>query len=145
MKNNSGVGLAIFAVGVTVGSLLCLLGVRLTAAPDRRSLEPSAFFLGVTVMFPNNELKAKFETEFKMLAEYVRKSEPLTFTFELLQSDKEPMQMFVLERYQDKSAYLDIHKKSNQFIMFRENFQRMIEEGVVINGHSYLETGIGFV
>ena len=144
-RNHSNV--IIFAAGIALGSILCFLTMKLSgpAVHSRRTAEPEAFFLGVSVTFPNIEDKILFQNEFIPLSEYVRSYEPKTISYELLQSDKEPLQIFILERYVDKNAYLLIHKQSKEFIVFRERFQKIIERGARVDGHSYLETGIGFI
>eukprot|EP01032_Pedospumella_encystans_P008274 gene8274-9840_t len=138
--------LTFLAVGMAVGLLTYFVGSSLYNPPQpRRLVAPDGFFLGVKVIFPNEYDKMEFRTEFEKLAIYVRDHEPKTISYELLQSDKEPLQIFILERYLDKSAYLDIHKQSKEFISFRAKFQKMIERGAKIDGDSYLETGVGFV
>ena len=55
--------------------------------------------------------------------------------------------MFILERYlTKKESYLKAHKSSPIFFNFREKLQEMQAEGhVTLDGHSYLETGVGYV
>lgn len=144
MKSSPNSNIIIFASGLVIGALGCLLLARFIQ-PSSRYVAPEAFFLGVKVVFPNESDKATFESEFEILARYVRKSEPGTLSYELLQSDKRPLQIYILERYRTKDDYLEVHKRSKPFIEFREKFQRMIDNGAVVEGDSYLETGIGFV
>ncbi|KAJ1432678.1 hypothetical protein B484DRAFT_447678 [Ochromonadaceae sp. CCMP2298] len=136
--------LGVFALGLTLGSLLCFAGMKLLS-PDRRFLSPNAFFLGVTVVFTSLEDKLLFVEEFAPLAEYVRTREFSTLSYELLQSDKDRLQIFILERYVDKAAYLEVHKSSSQFLAFRAKFQTMIDRGTKVEGQSYGESGIGFI
>ena len=62
-----------------------------------------------------------------------------------MQSDKNNLQLYILERYLNKDVYLNIHKKSTEFLEFREKFQRLITSGTIVEGESYYESGIGFV
>lgn len=52
----------------------------------------------------------------------------------------------IFERYVDKDAYLNIHKKSKEFIEFREKLQDMIKAEVVkLDGNSYIESNYGYL
>jgi quinol monooxygenase YgiN len=75
----------------------------------------------------------------------VRSKEFSTVSYEILQSDKDRLQIFILERYKDKAAYLETHKSSSEFIAFRAKFQTMIDSGTKVDGASYVESGIGFI
>lgn len=144
MKGNQNSNIILFASGLVFGAISWLLVSQLFQT-NPRNVTPDAFFLGVKVIFPNEVDKSAFESEFEKLAAFVRTSEPGTISYELLRSDKQPLQVYILERYRTKSDYLDVHKKSKPFLEFREKFQRMIERGAVVDGDSYLESGIGFV
>lgn len=115
------------------------------AASGRRNQEGNAFVLGVTATFPSIEAKEDFKRLFRPLAEYVEKFELGTYTYKLLESDKDAKRVQVLERYQDKEYYLNVHKASAPFLKFREELQVMISKGTVLDGESYLETDIGFL
>lgn len=144
MKANPNANIILFVSGLVVGAISCLYFSRLVQ-PSQRYQPPNAFYLGVKVIFPNGADMSEFESEFERLAEYVRRSEPSTVSYELLRSDKNDLQIYILERYRTKDDYLEIHKKSKPFLAFREKFQRMIERGAVVDGDSYLESGIGFI
>jgi len=146
LTNKQSSNLTFLAVGVLVGAFSYFVISSLQSPPQPRRMEaPDGFFLGVKVIFPNEYDKMEFRSEFDRIATFVRDHEPLTISYELLQSDKDPLQIFILERYKDKSAYLDIHKSTKEFMVFRAKFQKMIERGAKVDGDSYLETGIGFV
>jgi quinol monooxygenase YgiN len=86
--------------------------------------------------------KSRFAVLFSKLAEYVVNQEPTTLSYELAESDKEKNKVVVVERYVNKDSYILIHKRSPEFLEFRE---KMSEMDIEINGHSYMETNIGFV
>lgn len=144
MRSDSTSNIVLFASGLVVGIVSCLILSNLFQA-NSRSVSPNAFFLGVKVIFPNDSDKIRFESEFEKIAAYVRTSELNTISYELLRSDKQPLQIYILERYRSKDDYLEVHKKSKPFIAFREKFQQMIERGAVVDGDSYQESGIGFI
>jgi quinol monooxygenase YgiN len=104
------------------------------------------FSLLVTLTFEAAEYKEQFLSDFKPLAEYVKASEPDTVAYEALLSDKDPLEVMILERYKDKeNAYLTVHKSSGPFLAFRPKLQAMQEKGYVkVSGSSYLDAEIGF-
>lgn len=143
-KNNLNV--AILAIGALVGAASCYLVMQMYQTSSNRLSSPSAFYLGVKVSFTSEDDKLTFQSDFSKLAEFVRDFEPQTLSYELLQSDKDPLHIYIMERYKNKKAYLEIHKQSKEFIEFRARFQKMIEsKSVIVDGQSYVETGIGFV
>lgn len=84
---------------------------------------------------------------FKPLAEYVAIYETSTLSYEMLQSDKDPLVVYILERYIDKkSAFEGIHRNSEEFKFFRGKLAAMqVDRGVVVKGESFMESGIGFI
>ena len=110
-----------------------------------RSGAKNTFFLGVMIKFPSVDDKEKFKRIFAPVAEHVTTSEPTTTSYELSESDQDPQRVFILERYKDKDAYLKIHKSSAPFLKFKDEFQVLRDAGAEVDGHSYLESGIGFV
>ncbi len=137
--------IAFILVGVTVG--IVLSNIHLNIYPkQRKSAAENVFVLGVTVKFKSVEDKDGFKDLFRPVAEYVAKYELDTLSYEMMDSDKEPTQIYILERYRTKKAYLEVHRQSKEFLSFREKFQIMIAAGAaVLDGHSYIESGIGFV
>lgn len=105
------------------------------------------FTLLVTLNFSGEEHKAQFLRDIEPVALYCKENESGTLAYEVLLSDSDPLQVLFLERYQDKEvAYLQIHKSSAPFLEFRAKLQAMQEQGhVKISGHSYLDSGIGYV
>ena len=104
------------------------------------------FSLLVTAEFGSVERKEQFLKDFKPLAEYVQSSEPDTLAYEVLLSDKDPLQVMILERYKDKeNAYLKVHRSSAPFLAFRPKLQAMQEKGYVkLSGNSYIDSSVGF-
>ena len=137
--------ITLFAFGVIVGQYLSSYSSS-SASTLRKTEFDNVWCLGVTVKFPSEALKKEFIEAFAPLAEYVRTSELNTVSYELLQSDKDPMQIYILERYKTKEVdYIEIHRKSRPFLDFREKVTQMQSKGVILDGHSYYETGIGFI
>ena len=104
------------------------------------------FSLLVTAQFDSVEHKLEMLGHFKAVAEHVKSHEPTTLAYEVLLSDKDPNQVMVLERYQDKeNAFLKVHRSSAPFLEFRQKLQAMQDKGfVTLSGHSYLDSGVGF-
>ena len=61
-----------------------------------------------------------------------------------MESDKNPLQVLILERYINKAAYLEVHKSTPEFIEFRKKLTDM-SSTMTMDGHSYIETNIGFI
>ena len=122
--------------------LIILLKLRHLSQP---STSPP-FSLLVTLQFTEDEYKNKFLQDFVPLADYVRNHEPQTLTYEALQSDQNPLQILILERYVDKEvAFLQVHKSSQAFLTFRPKLKSMQDAGhVIVSGPSYVDTMIGF-
>ena len=110
------------------------------------SASPPPFSLLVTLNFQDDESLQVFLKAFEPLANHVRDNEPDTLAYEILLSDKDPLQVLILERYRDKeNAFLKIHRSSEPFLSFRPKLAELEKEGkVTISGHSYLDSQIGF-
>jgi quinol monooxygenase YgiN len=110
-----------------------------------RSTEP-AFSLLVTLQFSAEEYKDQFFKDIQPLADYCKAHEPDTIAYEVLHSDKDPLQALILERYRNKeTAFLQVHRSSAPFQAFRPKLKAMEDEGrVKISGDSYVDSGIGF-
>jgi quinol monooxygenase YgiN len=104
------------------------------------------FSLLVTLQFQDADALRTFQAAFAPLAQYVRANEPDTLAYEALLSDKDPLQVLVLERYRNKEhAYLQVHKSSAPFLQFRPQLAKLQDEGkVTLSGHSYTDSQIGF-
>jgi len=129
-------------VGAAAGVVATLLFTSIFARPSDIAINNSAssnvWVLAVTLRFRTVVDKADFHEIFAPLATYVQKNEPDTLSYVLSESDKDPKQVFILERYSSKSAYLDVHKVSKEFKGFREMLMAMQKQGrVTVDGHSY--------
>ncbi len=135
---------AALLLGVAIGAIFSNFNFGILSVRRRSSVQ-DAFVLGVTVKFKTEKDKNTFKTILEPVAEYVAKFELNTISYEMLESDKDPTQIYMLERYRTKKDYLDVHRKSKQFLLFRDQFQKMIADGAVLDGHSYIESNVGFV
>lgn len=105
----------------------------------------NAWSLAVTLRFKSDSDKIEFKNNLAPYALYVEQNEPQTLSYILSESDKDPKQVHIMERYIDKNAYLNVHKKSPEFLAFRKGLLEMQNNGrVTIEGHSYQEVGIGY-
>jgi len=109
------------------------------------SIKP--FSLLVTLQFKSVEHKEEFLELFAPIAAHCKAHEPGTLAYEALLSDKDPLQVLILERYRDKEKdYLQVHRSSQPFLEFRPKLQAMEKAGhVTISGHSYVDSGIGYI
>ena len=99
----------------------------------------------LVVTFKNDQIKSKFLELYRVEAEYVRDHEMNTLSYEYAQSDKDPLQGILIERFISKDDYL-VHKQSSIFISFREQLQRFQNDKLVtINGESFIDSNIGFI
>jgi quinol monooxygenase YgiN len=110
----------------------------------RESKHKAAFFLAITIKFVSADVKQKFMGLFGPFAKYIAEVEPGTISFELSESDKTPLQIFLVERYVNKEAYIDIHRKTDTFIAFRAKITEL-GASVTMDGHSYIESNLGFM
>lgn len=115
----------------------------------RNSQTPNAFFLGVAVHFTHAKDKAEFKNIFKPLADYVTNHEGGTVSYQYSESDKDPLRVFILERYKDKDvAFMKVHRSSPAFMKFRALMAKMQDTKQIslVDGHSYVEdSALGFV
>ena len=140
------------AIGAVLGAVLAMAFMKSHSATTRNghyyssSGKESFFFLGVTVKFRSLEDKQYFKSLFVPMANYVDKFEEKTMSYKLYESDSNPLQGFILERYVNKDAFVEIHRKSQEFNAFRSKLKTLeADKGVVLDGHSYIETDIGFI
>mmetsp|Transcript_4956 Transcript_4956/g.14371 ORF Transcript_4956/g.14371 Transcript_4956/m.14371 type:complete len:177 (-) Transcript_4956:304-834(-) len=122
------------------------LAVSLRSSAMASNSNSPVFSLLVTANFDSVEHKDEFLKDFGPYAQYVKTHEPTTLAYEVLLSDKDPLQVLILERYQDKDhAYLQVHRSSDEFQAFRPKLKAMQDQGfVTLSGHSYLDAGLGF-
>jgi quinol monooxygenase YgiN len=134
--------LAIFALGIAMGYLLSGAS-QIPHWSKRVSKDKGVFFLGVTLKFKTVEGKEKVKELFKPVADYVATHEMSTVSYEMLESDKDDKLVYIAERYQTKDAYLNIHKKSPEFLKFRAKLTEL-SDTYEMEGNSYIESNIGF-
>lgn len=117
---------------------------RLGAAAAGKARAPAkgAFWLVVAVVFQQERDVVTFEKAFQPLADYVQSQELGTLSYAYAQSDSDPKRILIFERYATKADYLDVHKVSEPFLAFRPQLAAL---NAKIEGHSYIEGGLGFV
>ena len=145
MKISTGIGLICGMVSIWfLSGYFANNGVsaRKTLRNGSDTYHKNAFILHVNLEFDSVEDKLRFKQLFIPMAQYVRTKEPTTLSYIVADSDKDPKKVIIVERYIDKSAYTDIHRTSNEFLAFREQFQTFTN--LKINGESYIETDVGF-
>ena len=138
--------IVLLSVGVFIGviatySSKCLPG---SSPKHRISKHQKAFFLGITIKFNALEDKQKFMDIFGPYAKFVAATEMETISYELSESDKSNLQIFLVERYTSKEAYLEIHRTSEEFIVFRAKLTEL-GAAMTMDGHSYIESNLGFI
>jgi quinol monooxygenase YgiN len=131
-------------VGICLSYLYNQISSSINDKVIRKSSTENAFFLGVVMKFKTIKDKNKFKVLFKPYAQWVAVNELETISYEMSESDKDELQIFILERYITKNDYLEKHRKSNEFIEFRAKLLAM-GDNVVLEGHSYIDSNYGFV
>lgn len=149
-------GIGLFFAGYLLGSK------RSTSNSNHRNSSNSgdkgdgggAFVLLVNMKFVSIIHRDKFLTLIEPVCKDVRANEGpdrgssrTTLSYQVAISDKDPLLVVVMERYNDKdNGYLTVHRSGKEFLKFREQLKGMQSDGhVEIMGESYLETGLGFV
>lgn len=132
------------SVLVIAASMLLVAGIVLLSSEStvrgvRATMHKNVFFLGVTITFVDQKSKADFIELFTPYARFVAAHEPTTISYELCQSDKNDLQLFVTERYVSRDAYLNIHRKTNEFQVFREKLAQMSDVSCYISIHFPVE------
>lgn len=118
-----------------------------TAGHNSSSKMTPPFSLIVKLKFSSDIYKQTFLKDIAPLCEYVKSHETTTtIAYEVLLSDKDPMQVVILERYADKdNAFLKVHRNSKPFLEFRPKLKAMQDAGAVtVDGDSYVDSGLGF-
>lgn len=124
-----------------------------TGVTERGQLVQSAsksdiFSLLVTLKFDHPKGIAEFHKLFAPYAEWVAENEPATTSYQLLQHDSKPLEVMVLERYINKDAYLNIHRKTIEFASFKERFLKLqdaVDTKFTVSGNSYNDTPFGYM
>ena len=80
------------------------------------------FLLIVFIKFDNVNDMNIFIKEFNILKKYCDKNESeFLLQYEYGISDKEDNKLIIIEKYLDKDYYINIHRKSSQFLNFKIN------------------------
>jgi quinol monooxygenase YgiN len=134
------------SIGIFIGVVATINSRERTPTINgpRRSKHRDAFLLAITIKFNTVEDKQKFIEIFDPYAKYIATVEPGTISYELSESDKSPLQIFLIERYVNKNAYLEIHRKTETFINFRAKLTDL-SATMTMDGHSYIESNVGFM
>ena len=77
------------------------------------------------------------------LANDLRRTEPRTLTFQLLQSEQEPDVLLLWERFRSRADMLRLHQATSAYVEFR---RQLVRSGVVVETthSSWLSTDVGF-
>ena len=123
---------AIFcACGLITGYIISSSLSNKSPTNDMKSREHgNSFLLCVELKFKDNEALDRFKFIFKPFAEWVR-----------LNAEKTA---YILERYKTKADYLDIHRKSIEFLNFKSELLKLSDR-YEMNGNGYIQSDFGFV
>jgi quinol monooxygenase YgiN len=111
----------------------------------RRDAVPEDIFtLCVTLQFNHPEGVIAFGKIFKPYAEWLAQNELTTLSYQLMHHDTRPLEVMVLERYLTKDAYLNVHRKTKEFSVFKEKFTLLLsgrsgETTFMVSGNSYYD------
>ena len=59
-------------------------------------------------------------------------------------NEKNEKNIYLLERYKTKEDYLDIHRKSPEFLNFKSQLLKL-SDGYEMNGNGYIQSDFGFI
>eukprot|EP00304_Pavlova_gyrans_P013707 CAMPEP_0206045788 /NCGR_PEP_ID=MMETSP1466-20131121/16855_1 /ASSEMBLY_ACC=CAM_ASM_001126 /TAXON_ID=44452 /ORGANISM="Pavlova gyrans, Strain CCMP608" /LENGTH=124 /DNA_ID=CAMNT_0053420741 /DNA_START=27 /DNA_END=401 /DNA_ORIENTATION=+ len=112
------------------------------SASSGRGVNP--FMLIVRLSFKTEAGVSQFLNDFSPMAAAVRDSEPNTLSYEVSQSEKNPLELVIVERYRTKADFVDVHRSMKHFIKFRPKLQALQDAGeVTVTGDGLNELGIG--
>jgi len=115
-----------------------------TSFPKR--VPGQAWTLIVTVAFQSTQDLEAITKDWTQVAKYCAEYEPFLYHYEIGKSDSDPLKVHIVERYESKEKYLNIHKNGEEFLKFRPKLKALQDGGKVsIEGFSYQELGYGFV
>ena len=136
----------ILFVGICVGLIPSFLQLSSNGSNGgrRETKHKEVFALLITIKFFSAADKQAFKELFAPFAQWVSINEPTTISYELSESDKDEKQIFITERYLTKNDYLEVHRKSPTFLTFRQKMADM-SSTFTMEGHSYIESNIGFI
>ena len=104
-----------------------------------------AFVLYVKLAFRSASEARELLDAWRDVADYCVEPEPFLFAYEVAQSDKDPLEYAIIERYRSKADYTGAHRSSPAFRAFRPRMRAMQESGAVrVSGSSFDELGVGF-
>jgi len=113
------------------------------ALAKKRKLAKPPWALVVKLTFGSAEKVEQAKKLVSSYADWVRENEPKTLSYSMLCSENEPLQVCILERYEDKSyAYNVAHKTSPEFFKFKPALAALEPQ---TEEHSYYESGGGFL
>eukprot|EP00960_Hanusia_phi_P050855 760467-Hanusia_phi.AAC.7 len=139
--------MAFAAVTAAASYLLFSIYSKRNSSDTRAEREKSitaSFILIVHVTFSNKKVKEDFKIMYAEEAEFCRKNEPNTLSYELALSDRDELSGVIIERFQSKDDYL-LHKESSVFKRYREKLKKLEESGdVKLNGQSYYQSNLGY-
>lgn len=94
------------------------------------------FILIVNITFNDSISKEIFIKKFKILQEYCLNYErDFLLQYEYAVSDTNSNMIVVIEKYNNKENYLNIHRKSNKFLNFKKQIKNL---DITISGNSYI-------
>jgi quinol monooxygenase YgiN len=138
----------IFGVMLGIGisqAFYAMKGLAKSATSPKR-IPGEAWALVVTIIFQSNQDLEAITKDWKEVAKYCAEYEPFLYHYEIGKSDSDPLKVHILERYESKEKYLNVHKNGDEFLMFRPKLKALQDEWKVsIEGFSYQELGQGFV
>lgn len=132
--------------GVVIGYLLSY-SFRSNAmlSTDSSSRQHSkSFLLGIGLKFKDISSRDEFYKFLKPYAEWVRKNEYGTLSYEVFQDEKNELNIYFLERYKTKNDYLNVHRKSEEFLKYKANMIALSDK-YELNGNGYYQSQYGFV
>lgn len=141
-----------FAAGAAaLGCLLCAVPAlraprsHLTTTGRPKGQGERAFVLNVNLAFREPADAEQLLAAWSEAAAWCVRHEPFLYAYEVAQSDKDPLNYVITERYRSKKDYLGAHKRSSAFLAFRPKMRALQDGGrVSVTGSSYQELGIGF-
>lgn len=93
------------------------------------------FLLIVNLTFNNLIDRDFFIEKFNILKNYCNENEKFLLQFELGINDKYENEIIIIEKYDNKENYLNIHRKSNEFYKVKEHLNILKP---IIKGQSYI-------
>eukprot|EP01062_Namystynia_karyoxenos_P067994 TRINITY_DN62169_c0_g1_i1.p1 TRINITY_DN62169_c0_g1~~TRINITY_DN62169_c0_g1_i1.p1 ORF type:complete len:196 (+),score=68.45 TRINITY_DN62169_c0_g1_i1:88-588(+) len=148
---------AVFAVGAVAGWLAHAASSQraptqgaahsapLTTLGRPKARGEKGWVLSVGLRFADDGSLREAAEAWKRIARYCYEHEPYLWHYEMLRSDKDPLQIVVYERYASKADYLSQHKQSAAFAEFRPVLKRLQDAGkVTVTGGAFEELGYGF-